>query len=273
MLEIVGETANAANLAAFRQGLRELGYVEGQHFAIEYRSADGQAEQFPDLASELVRLKVDLIVTRGTPAALAAKQATRTIPIVMASSGDPAAEGIVTSLARPGGNITGFHMMAAPQVAGRRLQFLQEIVPASSRVGVLWNPATHYTPLLMREVEKTARALGLRLQTFEVQGPEDLDRSFGAAVLSQIDAFMTLEDYVTFTYRTRIVEFAAMSRLPANYGLREFVEHERDKAPVDGTSNLGGFEKPLRPPQSAGPEASRNPLTSPLSALSRGRSG
>ena len=171
MLEMVGETANVANLAAFRHGLRELGYVEGQHFAIEYRSADGQAEQFPDLASELVRLKVDVIVTRGTPAALAAKQATRTIPIVMASSGDPAAEGIVTSLARPGGNVTGLHMMAAPQVAGRRLQFLQEIVPASSRVGVLWNPATHYTPLLMREVEKTARALGLRLQTFEVQGP------------------------------------------------------------------------------------------------------
>src|SRR5262245_58412353 len=165
MLEIVGETANAANLAAFRHGLRELGYVEGQHFAIEYRSADGQAEQFPDLASELVRLKVDVIVTRGTPAALADKHDTRTIPIVMAPSDDPAAEGIVTSLARPGGNITGLHMMAAPQVAGRRLQFLHEMVPASSRVGVLWNPATHYTPLLMRETEKTARALGLRLQT------------------------------------------------------------------------------------------------------------
>jgi putative ABC transport system substrate-binding protein len=224
VLEIVGASANAANLTAFREGLRELGYVEGQNFTIEYRSADGRTEQFPDLASELVRLKVDVIVTRGTPAALAAKHATGTIPIVMASSGDPAAEGIVASLARPGGNVTGLHMMAAPQIGGRRLQLLKEMAPGLSRVGVLWNPATHYTPLLMRETERTARAIGVRLQGFEVQGPEDLDRTFDAVVLSQIDALITVEDYLTFTHRTRIVELAAMSRLPAIHGLREFVD-------------------------------------------------
>jgi putative ABC transport system substrate-binding protein len=224
VLEIVGAPANAANLTAFREGLRELGYVEGQNFTIEYRSADGRTEQFPDLASELVRLKVDVIVTRGTPAALAAKQATGTIPIVMASSGDPAAEGIVASLARPGGNVTGLHMMAAPQIGGRRLQLLKEMAPGLSRVGVLWNPATHYTPLLMRETERTARAIGVRLQGFEVQGPEDLDRTFDAVVLSQINALITVEDYLTFTHRTRIVELAAMSRLPAIHGLREFVD-------------------------------------------------
>jgi putative ABC transport system substrate-binding protein len=224
VLEIVGETANVANLTAFRQRLRELGYVEGQNLVIDYRSADGQPERFPDLASELVRLGIDVIVTRGTPAALAAKRATGTIPIVMASSGDPAAEGIVTSLARPGGNVTGFHMMAAPQIAARRLEFLKEMVPASSRVGVLWNPATHYTPLLMRETEKAARAMGVRLQSFEMQGPEGLDRTFDAMLVSQIDAIVTMEDSLTYSHRARIVEFATMSRLPAIHGLREFVE-------------------------------------------------
>src|SRR5262245_29270970 len=224
VLDLVGEAANAANLTAFRQGLRQLGYVEGQNLVIDYRSADGQTERFPDLASELVRLGIDVIVTRGTPAALAAKRATGTIPIVMASSGDPAAEGIVTSLARPGGNVTGFHMMAAPQIAARRLEFLKGMVPASSRVGVLWNPATHYTPLLMRETEKAARAMGVRLHGFEMQGPEGLDRTFDAMLVSQIDAFVTMEDTLTLTHRARIVEFAAMSRLPAVHGLREFVE-------------------------------------------------
>jgi putative ABC transport system substrate-binding protein len=223
VLEIVGESANAANLTAFRQGLRELGYVEGRNFAIEYRSAEGRPERLRDLASELVRLKVDVMVTRGTPAALAAKQATGTIPIVMASSGDPAAEGIVASLARPGGNVTGLHTMAPPELGGSRLQVLKEMVPGASRVGVLWNPATHYTPLLVRETEKAARAMGIQLQSFEVQAPEDFDRTFEAAVLRQIDALVTVEDYLTFTHRTRIVDFAAISRLPAVHGLREFV--------------------------------------------------
>ena len=224
VLDDVGMAANAENLGAFRHGLSELGYVEGQSFTIEYRSADGRTERFGDLARELVRLEADVIVTRGTPAALAAKHATETIPIVMASSGDPAAEGIVASLARPGGNVTGFHVMGPPELGSRRLQLIKEIVPALSRVGVLSNPANHYGPLLVRDAARAASAMGLQLQSFEVQRVEDFDRIFEAAALGRIDALVTVEDSLTFAHRARIVEFAAMSRLPAVHGLREFVE-------------------------------------------------
>ena len=135
VLEVEGAAVNAEYLGAFRQGLKDLGYVEERNFVIEYRSADGGVERFPDLATELVRLKVDVIVTRGSPAALAAKQATRTIPIVMASSGDPAAEGIVTRLARPEGNVTGFHSLAPPALGAKRLQLLKEAVPGAIASG------------------------------------------------------------------------------------------------------------------------------------------
>jgi putative ABC transport system substrate-binding protein len=227
VLETVGAASNVANLSAFRQGLGELGYVEGRDFVIEYRSADGRAERFVDLASELVRLKVDVIVTRGTAAALSAKQATGTIPIVMASSGEPAAEGIVASLARPGGNVTGFHVMAPAELGGRRLQLLKAAVPGASRVGILWNPGDIQTPLIVRETERVARAMGVQLRSLELQGREGLaafDQAFEAALMGQVDAFITVEDYVTFTFRARILEFEAMSRLPAIYGLREFVD-------------------------------------------------
>ena len=215
--------SNAANLSAFRQGLAELGYVEGQNFVIEYRSADGRAERFSDLAIELVRLKVDVIVTRGTPATLAAKQVTQTIPIVMASSGDPVVEGIVASLARPGGNVTGLHIMAPPELGGKRLQLLKEAVPGSSRIGVLWN-SDLYTPLIVRDTERAARAMGVQLKSLEVQRSEPFEQLFETALLGQVDALVAVEDYFTFTYRARIVDFAAMSRLPAIYGLREFVD-------------------------------------------------
>jgi putative ABC transport system substrate-binding protein len=227
VLETVGAVSNVANLSAFRQGLRELGYVEGQNFVIEYRSADGHPERFADLASELVRLKVDVIVTRGTAAALSAKQATGTIPIVMASSGEPAAEGIVASLARPGGNVTGFHIMAPAELGGRRLQLLEEVVLGASRVGILWNPGDIQTPLIVRETERVARAMGVQLKSLELQGREGLatfDQAFEAALMGQVDAFIAVEDHVTFTFRARILDFAAMSRLPAMYGLREFVD-------------------------------------------------
>jgi putative ABC transport system substrate-binding protein len=214
---------NSANLDAFRQGLHDLGYIEGQTFEVEYRSAEGRADRFTDLARELARLEVDVILTRGTPAALAAKRATTTIPIVMASSGDPAAEGVVASLARPGGNVTGLHMMAPPELGGRRLHLLKEMVPGLSRVGVLWNPANHYTPLLVRHAARVASAMGVQLRHFEVQRPEDLERTFEAAALSRIDALIAMEDYLTFEHRAQIVAFAAMSRLPAIHGLREFV--------------------------------------------------
>jgi putative ABC transport system substrate-binding protein len=224
VLEIAGVAPNAANLSAFRQGLAELGYVEGQNFVIEYRSADGRAERFSDLATELVRLKVDVIVTRGTPAALAAKRATQAIPIVMASSGDPVVEGIVASLARPGGNVTGLHIIGPPELGGKRLQLLKEVVPGSSRIGVLWNPGDLYTPLIVRDTERAARAMGVQLKSLEVQRAEPFEQVFETALFGQVDALIAVEDYLTFYLGARIVDFAAMSRLPAIYGLREFVD-------------------------------------------------
>ena len=227
MLENVPETANGPNLAAFRQALKDLGYVEGHHFVIEYRSADGHPERLAGLARELVRLDPDIIVTRGTPAALSAKQATRTIPIVMATSGEPAAEGVVARLARPGGNITGFHLLVPAELGGRRLQLLKEAVPGSSRIGVLWNPADMQTPLLMRDTERAARAMRVQLKSVELQtrdGLSTFDRAFETTLMSGVDAFIAVEDYLTRTYQARILTFAAMSRLPAIYGLREFVD-------------------------------------------------
>jgi putative ABC transport system substrate-binding protein len=230
VLEVEGAAANAEYLGAFRQGLKDLGYIEERNFVIEYRSADGGVERFPDLASELVRLKVDVIVTRGSPAALAAKQATRTIPIVMASSGDPAAEGIVTRLARPEGNVTGFHSLAPPALGAKRLQLLKEAVPGATRVGILWNSAGIQSPLIVRETEKAARTMGIQLTSLELQRPwppqpsKAFDEAFEAAMLDQVNALIAVEDSVMLTDRTRVVGFAAMGRIPAIYGLREFVD-------------------------------------------------
>jgi putative ABC transport system substrate-binding protein len=230
VLESVGAASNVENLDAFRQGLSELGYAEGKNLVIEYRSADGRAERFQDLAAELVRLEVDLIVTRGTPAALSAKQVTQTIPIVMATSGDPAAEGIVANLARPGGNVTGLHILAPPELGGRRLQLLKEVVPGSSRVGILWNSTDVQSPLLVRETEKIARTMRVELKSLELRRcwggrcREAFDQVFEAALMGQVDALIAVEDYLTVTDRARIVDFAVTSRLPAIYGLREFVD-------------------------------------------------
>ena len=224
VLDVVGAASNEANLSAFRQGLRELGYVEGQNLVIEYRSADGRAERFPDLATELVRLRVDVIVTRGTSAALGAKHVTETIPIVMASSGDPIFAGLVASLARPGGNVTGLHVIVPPQLAGTRLQLLKEVMPGLSRVGVLLDSGDVYSRLMMREIERVAHAIGVQLQSVDARRPADFERAFEAAILDRVDALITVEGVLTVTDLTRIVDFAAMGRLPAIYGLREFVE-------------------------------------------------
>ena len=224
VLETVAAASNAANLDAFRSGLQELGYVEGRSFVIEYRSSDDRPERFQDLAAELVRLDVDVIVTKGTQAALAARQATAIIPIVMATSGDPVISGLVASLARPGGNITGLHTIGPPELGGKRLQLLREAVPRTSRVGVLWNPADIYTPLIMRDTERAARTTRVQLKSLEVQRPEGFEPMFEAALLGQVDALIAVEDYLTITDRARIVDFAAMARLPAIYGLREFVD-------------------------------------------------
>jgi putative tryptophan/tyrosine transport system substrate-binding protein len=224
VLDVLGMASNEANLSAFRQGLRELGYVEGQNVVIEYRSADGRPERFPDLATELVRLKVDVIVTRGTSAALGAKHVTDTIPIVMASSGDPVFAGLVTSLARPGANVTGLHLMTPPGLAGTRLRLLKEVIPGLSRVGVLLDSGDVYSRLMMKEIERVAHEIGVQLHSVDTRRPADFDRAFEAAILDRVDALITVEGVLTATDLSRIVDFAAMSRLPAIYGLREFVD-------------------------------------------------
>ena len=224
VLDVLGAASNGANLSAFRQGLRELGYVEGQNVVIEYRSADGRPERFPDLATELVRLKVDVIVTRGTSAALGAKHVTDTIPIVMASSGDPVFAGLVNSLARPGANVTGLHLITPPDLAGTRLRLLKEVIPGLSRVGVLLDSGDVYSRLMMKEIERVAHEIGVQLHSVDTRRPADFDRAFEAAILDRVDALITIEGVLTATDLSRIVDFAAMSRLPAIYGLREFVD-------------------------------------------------
>ena len=224
VLDSVSMASNEANLSAFRQGLRELGYVEGQNVVIEYRSADGRAERFADLATELVRLKVDVIVTRGTSAALAARHVTGTIPIVMASSGEPVFAGLVASLARPGGNVTGLYTVVPSELAGKRLQILKEVMPGLSRVGVLWDSGDMYAVLMMREIERVASVIGVQLHSVDARRPGDFERAFEAAIMDRVDALIAVEGILTVMDLTRIVDFAAMSRLPAIYGLREFVD-------------------------------------------------
>jgi len=163
---------------AFREGLRELGYVEGQNIAIESRWAEGNYDRLPGLAAELVRLKMDLIVTYGTPASQAAKRATGTIPIVMAGAIDPVASGLVTIVARPGGNLTGLSLMA-PELVGKQLEILKDVVPKISRVALLGNPANPGNAPQVRHAQDAARALGLRLQPLEARGPTDIDSAFG----------------------------------------------------------------------------------------------
>jgi len=208
---------------AFRQGLHDLGYVEGQNIVLEYRWAEGRAERLPDLAVELVNLKVDVIVAGGTPAPLAAKHATRTIPIVMGGAGDPVGTGLVASLARPGGNVTGLSTLT-PELGRKRLQLLKEVVPGVSRVAVLWNAANPYTLLLVRETEAAARTLGVQVQSLAVRGPDDFENALPAAIRGRAGALIVVDDPLTYLYRMRIVDFAARNRLPAMYGFREFAE-------------------------------------------------
>jgi putative tryptophan/tyrosine transport system substrate-binding protein len=181
VLDTMSATLNTANLGAFRQGLRELGYVEGRDFVIEYRSAAGRPERFPGLATELVRLKVDLIVTRGTPAVLAAEKATESIPIVMTTSADPTGFGVVSSLARPGGNVTGLSTIAV-ELMGKRLEFLKEAIPRIARIALLGNMSSPASASQWRQMEGAARSLGLEPQLLDVRAPEDFARAFDTAI-------------------------------------------------------------------------------------------
>jgi putative ABC transport system substrate-binding protein len=208
---------------AFRQGLRGLGYVEGQNIALEERWAEGRYDRLPSLAAELVRLNVDIIVTSSTPGAQAGQQATRSIPVIMTTVSDPVESGLVSSLARPGGNVTGLSLMH-PDLTGKRLELLKEVIPKLSRVAVLSNPANPIISPLLRETEAAARALGLQLQVVEVRGPTEFDSAFSAMTRDRAGALVVLPDAIFQNERRRIAALAAKGRLPAMYAWREAVD-------------------------------------------------
>jgi putative tryptophan/tyrosine transport system substrate-binding protein len=212
-----------ALLDAFQRGLRGLGYVEGKNILIEVRFAEGSYDRLPNLAAELVRLKVDIILAYSTPATEAAKNATAAIPIVMSGVVDPLRTGLVAGLGRPGGNVTGLSLMA-PEIIGKQMQLLKELIPKVARVAVLWNPTNPSNVPQLREAQVAAQALGLRLQSWEVRSPNDLDPAFAAMTREHAGAVIILVDGVFIDNRTRIVRLAEKARLPAVYGLREYVE-------------------------------------------------
>lgn len=223
MLETRSTVLNAANIDAFRHGLRELGYTERQNLEIVYRSSDGRDERFPSLASELVRLNVDLILTRGTPAALAAKRATRTIPVVMAASADPVGSGLVASLGRPGGNVTGLSS-ADIEVYAKRFELLREMVPKLARIAAIFDMGNPVIPPQWHVVEATARSLGIQAQLLDVRRPQDLGRAFDAAAKQRAEALIVGVGSITQGNLRTIADLAAKQRLPSIYGAKEYVD-------------------------------------------------
>jgi putative tryptophan/tyrosine transport system substrate-binding protein len=225
-IAFLGAESPATNrhfLDAFRQGLRDLGYVEGQNIMIEIRWAEGRNERFPDLVAELVRLKVNVVLAISTPAALAAKQGTQTIPIVFIAS-EPFGSGIVTSLARPGGNMTGLSLALGEEFAGKWLELLREAIPLASQVAILWNPANPANVGYLKTLQVSAQRLGVTLQPQEVQEPSQFDSAFAAMATARAQALIVSPDPLTVRYRDQVVELAAKDRLPAMYGFREFVD-------------------------------------------------
>jgi putative ABC transport system substrate-binding protein len=213
----------SARVEAFRQRLRELGYVEGKNIVIEYRYADGKPERLPDLAAELVRLKVDVIVTVSPNATLAAKKASGTTPIVFASANDPVETGLVSSLARPGGNITGLSLMV-PDLDGKRLELLKEAFPKVARVAFLWEPDGTRGNLALTVMEAAAKALGVKLLSLEVRSLDDFEGAFARAKKERAQALITTTGGLINTQQRRVLDFAAKNRLPAIYHYNEFVE-------------------------------------------------
>lgn len=208
--------------AAFAAALGELGWVEGKNIIFERRYAENRPERLAAFAAELVRLNVDLIAAEGTLAPLAARQVTSTIPIVMTVAGDPLRSGLVESLARPGGNVTGMSLMA-PDLGGKRLELLKELLPRLGRVAVLWNATNPYAALVYQQTEVAGRTLGIAVQSLELRGPDDFDRAFETARQQHPDALIAVEDPLTGGHQKRIVEFAADDRLPSLFGFRDGV--------------------------------------------------
>jgi putative ABC transport system substrate-binding protein len=221
MLETRSITLNAANVDAFRQGLRELGYKEGQNLEIVYRSSDGRDDRFPGLARELVNLKVDLIVTRGTPATLAAKRATQTLPVVMAATGDPVGSGLVAHLARPGGNVTGLSS-GITESYPKRVELLRELLPKLKRIAAIFNIANPAVPPQWSIVHSSARSLGIEAQLLDIRRPEDLPGAFDAAAKQSAEAIVVGLDGVTQANLRPIADFATKQRLPSIYPAKDY---------------------------------------------------
>jgi ABC-type uncharacterized transport system substrate-binding protein len=207
---------------AFLDGLRERGYSEGQNLVFERRFSEGEAERFPEVATELARLRVDCIIVPTTPAALAAKHATQTIPIVFPTAIDPVGSGLVASLARPGGNVTGLSTLA-PELSGKRLELLQEVVPGMARVAFLWNAANPANASVWHETQAAAGALGLRLHAQDVQSPQDFEGAFAHTAQVHPDALLVLQDSLMTMHRQLIVEFTTRQHLPSVFFTREWV--------------------------------------------------
>jgi putative ABC transport system substrate-binding protein len=217
------DPARVRRFEAFRQGLRELGYVEGQTIVLEPRWAEGRYDRYPALAADLVRLKVDVIVTGGGAATKAAQQVTKTIPIVMSVVIDPLGSGLVSSLAHPGGNLTGTSMMAS-ELVGKQFEVLKEVVPKVSQVALLSNPANPGSAPQLREAETVARALRVELQTLEARNPQEIDSAFAAMTRARVGALVILADAVFTNQVKQIADLATKKRLPSIYGQREYAE-------------------------------------------------
>jgi ABC-type uncharacterized transport system substrate-binding protein len=216
-----GSPEPSHSIEGFRQGLRDLGYMDGQNIAIEYRWAERRLDRFPELASELVRLKVDVIFAPGTAAAQAAKKSTSAIPIVIATASNPVGDELIASFARPGGNVTGLTLFAGPEIAGKYLELLKEAAPGVSRVAVLWNPLTASHTAVLKETGAAARTLGLDLQPVRARRPDEIEGAFAAMSRAHADGLIVLADPMFQSLRARIADLATRGRLPAMYGLGE----------------------------------------------------
>jgi len=211
-------------IEGFRQGLRDLGYVDGQNIAIEYRWAEGRLDRAPELAAELIRLKVDLIFAPGTAVAQAAKEAGPTIPIVIATAGNPVGDGLIASFARPGGNVTGLTMSPGPEIGGKYLELLKEAAPGVRRVAVLWNPLTAAHTVMLKETGAAARTLRLELHPVPARRPGEIDGAFAAISRVRANGLIVLPDPMFEALRGRIADLATKGRLPAMYGLEDHTE-------------------------------------------------
>lgn len=218
------DAAGTRALQAFQQGLRERGWVEGQNIVVEYRFAEGRFDRLANLAAELVRRKVDIIIATTTPAATAARKATATIPIVMVSVGDPVGIGLITSLARPGGNVTGQAFSAGSEIFGKQLELLKEIVPKVRRVAILSNPGNPSQALAIKDVKAAAQSLGVELQLLEAQGPDSFGGAFAAMITERVGALLVLSDPMFGLHAARLADLTTINQLPSMHGVRQMVE-------------------------------------------------